>query len=458
MSSELPEFTYSSFVGNPTGWGPTTNNRVELEKLEGLPYQPYNRCDKIGRIVDWIGGIKKADNRYNERTYGSSATAGDQFAYTEDNDDDFQMVAKVQPQKQQFKGFRLFKHKKAVPKQPEIVDQQSTKTKRSIAKEHNRFLKQWLSRGGNLRGLDQAAKRKQYQTRQEDNTRAPSVRSNWKVIEVLDFARLFQLSLPNIGHGEDIPDEMRGEFYTCTTTDDATISKLAKNKMGNVFATDIILATLMTATRSVNSWDLIVTKVGDKLFFDKRDTDGYANAIDSLSVSETAVKPPAYNAGGINSAKDLAVEALYINQNFRRQVLKMGGVRLSISFLVLGDMSNGTPIKLVVRTENDGVMIAPDKKVQTLTIKAFNEWDSTLSGGIDWRTKIDQQKGAILATEMKNNSCKLAKWTLQAILGASDFMKLGFVSRTNTSNSAAHAILGVTQVTPGEMCNRINLI
>lgn len=40
---------------------------------------------------------------------------------------------------------------------------------------------------------------------------------------------------------------------------------------GNVFATDVILAHLMTAPRSVYPWDIIVTKVGSKLFFDKRD-------------------------------------------------------------------------------------------------------------------------------------------------------------------------------------------
>ena len=44
--------------------------------------------------------------------------------------------------------------------------------------------------------------------------------------------------------------------------------------MGNVFATDIILATLMAAPRSVNSWDIIAYRIGNKLFFDKRSTAG----------------------------------------------------------------------------------------------------------------------------------------------------------------------------------------
>ena len=46
--------------------------------------------------------------------------------------------------------------------------------------------------------------------------------------------------------------------------------QLAKSQ-GNVFITDAIMGTLMCATRSVYSWDIIVQKVGKKLFFDKRD-------------------------------------------------------------------------------------------------------------------------------------------------------------------------------------------
>ncbi len=49
--------------------------------------------------------------------------------------------------------------------------------------------------------------------------------------------------------------------------------------MGNVFATDIILATLMAATRSVYSWDVVAIRIDDKLFFDKRETTGFSNPV-----------------------------------------------------------------------------------------------------------------------------------------------------------------------------------
>lgn len=51
-----------------------------------------------------------------------------------------------------------------------------------------------------------------------------------------------------------------------------------------MFVTDSILTTIMCAAKSVYSWDVVVTRVGDKLFFDKRE----GSTIDLLSVNETA--------------------------------------------------------------------------------------------------------------------------------------------------------------------------
>ena len=110
------------------------------------------------------------------------------------------------------------------------------------------------------------------------------------------------------------------------------IFQLAKSE-GNVFATDAILATLMCCTRSVYSWDIIVQRVGKKLFFDKRDDSEF----DLLTVSETATEPPQDDAGSINSPRNLALEATFINHNFSQQVLKMVG---SITFVHLSRKTN----------------------------------------------------------------------------------------------------------------------
>lgn len=43
-----------------------------------------------------------------------------------------------------------------------------------------------------------------------------------------------------------------------------------------------------------------------------------------------------------------------------------------------------------------------------LTLNALNEFDPKYSG-VDWRRKLDTQRGAVLATELKNNANKIAK-------------------------------------------------
>lgn len=52
--------------------------------------------------------------------------------------------------------------------------------------------------------------------------------------------------------------------------------------------------------------------------------------------------------------------------------------------------------------------------------------------GVDWRQKLDSQRGAVLATELKNNSYKLARWTCCAMLAGSEYLKLGYVCETTT--------------------------
>ena len=55
-------------------------------------------------------------------------------------------------------------------------------------------------------------------------------------------------------------------------------------------------------------------------------------------------------------------------------------------------------------------MQSPQNDTQFLTIKALNEWDSKVANGVEWRQKLDMQRGAVLANELRNNSCKLVKY------------------------------------------------
>lgn len=121
-----------------------------------------------------------------------------------------------------------------------------------------------------------------------------AVRADWASIEEMDFPRLMKLSLPNIKDGEDITTCGTLEYYdktydrinvknekplqkidrivhTVTTTDDPVIRRLSKT-VGNVFATDAILATIMCSTRSNYSWDIVIEKVGKIRLYNVNDS------------------------------------------------------------------------------------------------------------------------------------------------------------------------------------------
>ena len=63
----------------------------------------------------------------------------------------------------------------------------------------------------------------------------------------------------------------------------------------------------------------------------------------------------------------------------------------------------------------------------------------------------------MLANELKNNACKLAKWTVQSILAGADNLKFGYVTRYNVKDSSRHVILGTQQFKPVEFGQQINL-
>jgi len=241
-------------------------------------------------------------------------------------------------------------------------------------------------------------------------------------------------------------------FYNPTTSDDPILKELSDK--GTVFATDGIISHLMACTRSVAPWDLIITKSENKIVFDKRD----GSLFDVVTVNETALEPPVDDGS-------LSREATFINQMFSEQVRKKdkaaqtfesshpfhndadrppAAVAYKYRKWQLGDNT------LIVRCEIDGIT----DNNNYLTIKALNEFDLKTS---DWRKAIDSQRGALLATELKNNSMKLAKWTAQAFLSGTHSFKLGWVSRASQKDNYNHVILGAQDYKPKEFATQINL-
>jgi translation initiation factor 3 subunit D len=331
------------------------------------------------------------------------------------------------------------------------------------------------SRGG--RGGGRGGRRfgwKDWDKPQRNRDASVMIKPEWKMLEEIDFNRLAKLNLET-DEGEDIEtygllyhydkanEKAAGSktaerrlavqdrlFFNPTASEDPVIQELAQKDEASIFATDSVLSMLMCAPRSVYPWDIVIVREGNKIFLDKRE----GSQIDYVSVNENATDPPLDvsegNKDAINTPQALSMEASFINQNFAIQTVNEGAGKYEFPSPnpfynpeedqePLGSkayryrrfdlsLSEEEPMHLIVRTELDAVAKAAGGD-QFLTIKALNEFDDRAQGSggaLNWRQKLGSQLGAVVATEMKNNSCKLARWTTQSILAKAHQMKIGY--------------------------------
>ncbi|KAI1796116.1 translation initiation factor eIF-3 subunit D [Ganoderma leucocontextum] len=346
-----------------------------------------------------------------------------------------------------------------------------------------------------------------------------AISPDWAMLEEIEFHRLAKLRL-EVDEPEDLqtygrvypydktydrintrnekPLQLLDRIkYNPTTSDDPVIQSLAASDTATIYTTDVILSVLMCAPRSVYPWDIVVVREGNKLFFDKRD----GGPFDAVTVNENAADPPqdpqTVNPNNpnekivvpetptINTATSLSLEATYINQNFSFQTVTETAPPPAVDFskpnpfygpdeteplascgyryrvFDLG-VTEDEDIHLCVRTEVDAYTPGqdPTQGRGLITIRALNEFDPRASGAggaPDWRTKLDSQRGAVVATEMKNNSCKLAKWTVQSVLAGAELLKIGWISRVNPRDNTRHVILSTTSTRPTDFAAQLNV-
>ncbi|KAJ4324857.1 hypothetical protein N0V94_001086 [Neodidymelliopsis sp. IMI 364377] len=498
------------------GWGPTVS---EETMLDGVPFAPYSKADKLGRMADWTdgkdrdrGGRQQYGNRNyrDQQVYGANS-AGNPFAVQVAEEEATFSVVDNTRTSARTRGFgrgggTVFRGRGGAR-----GGQAQRGGRGTFQRVGGRGGQQggYDSRGG--RGGGRGGRRFGWRDDKPQRNRDPSVqvKPDWSVKEEIDFSRLGKLNL-DTGEGEDLDnygflyyydrsyDKQPGAktserklnvleraAYNVTTSSDPILQELADKDEATVFATDNVLSMLMCATKSVYSWDLVFTKKDNKVFIDKRDQSN----LDMVTVNENAADAPLEisegNKDSINSPGALMLEATHINNVFPLQVVvesENNKVNMTHEHPFYNeevesdpaaskayryrrfDLSlekDEEPLHLIVRTELDAVVKNNiNGEDQFLTIKALNEFDNKAQGAggaLDWRTKLASQRGAVLATEMKNNSCKLARWAVQSILAKADTMKLGFVSRTNPKNNNDHVILGVLTNKPREFAAQMAL-
>ncbi|BGP37008.1 hypothetical protein JCM10450v2_000919 [Rhodotorula kratochvilovae] len=513
-----------------------------------IPYAPFSKNDKLGRIVDWnadgtasagpagnaAGGASGAPQGAGQQKgkYGREpkeafgAGSAGTFAYFHDEDEaSFSVVAggaaakkpgqgqggglaARQGNRQQGQQGRPGQNRPFQPGARGQMGQQQQGGRPGQQGQQGRPGQQGQQGRYQQNGRQQNGRWNNWGRDQRIREPSVQVASDWVPLEDIEFSRLGKLRLDvDIDEAEtlsnhgflyeydrtydrvntkndkplQVVDRVR---YNPTTSDDPVMQELAAKDKARVFVTDSILSMLMTAQRSVYPWDIVITRDGDKLFIDKRD----GGPFDYPSVNENAADPPLENEKeSLNSPAALSLEATYINQNFAFQVVREDPearhefehpnpfYQADVETEPLAScafryrkfdlsVTEEEDVQLVVRTEVDAytqpAQGSGSDEPSLISIKTLNEFDPRAqgSGGApDWRTKLDSQRGAVVATEMKNNSSKLARWALQSVLAGAEQMKMGYVSRSNPRDASRHTILGTQWYKPREFLAQMNV-
>ena len=438
-----------------------------------LPYAPYGRGDRLGRSADW------SSNGYNKGYAGKSSYGGvTVFNFEAEEEDTFSLVD-TKPVVKRF-GRRF---QQRAPSRREREKAEKEKLERTKAPGFKEKLMPKKKAQDKFRWA--------YWRRDIPVVNyGPSVepRPNWESLETIQMERLAALHYECEEEGETlvaagslepynkafdragpraevpVPNASGRQVRNPTPSRDGIMQRLSASGAGDVFCSDTLLATLMASPRSLFPWDFLVTKRNGQIWLDKRD-----NAVEMLTNSETSQEPVPNDPENINGCQKLAEESTRLNSIYSQMVLDQKRAHKLAEkhpFRPEGDNTviAGTAFfyrrwqigshRVVVRCAVDGSM-APGGEGPCL-LRALNEFDSRVSG-VDFRQKLENQRSAVLANEMKNNANKVCKWCMQATLGGVDQIRLGYISRVHAKDNTKHKLLGSQVVRTADLAGQIGL-
>ena len=485
-------FKLTAIEDNTEGWGPPPSATLPTD----MPFLPFSKGERLGRIAEFGASAGRGHHHYHQSRYREPAPGTSIFNFERGEEDDaFEMVDNKPNVKKPSGGGGGGGQRH--PRGPTHHHQgaQGMRQQRPRGAHHQHQHQHHQHYGGG-----QAGGRGQQQWRDQQAraqyTASVDIRPNWTVLgDQIALMALNKLAT-NPGEYEELaavgslvpydraadrvgpknPAKLRRAGVRAKTVSmaaDPIIQRLASQGAGDVFMSDTLLTVLMTAPRSVYPWDILIVKKAGILFFDCRP----GSTLEYLTNGETAPDAIHEDRDSINGVQQLCAEATGVNQAFREQVLQGSGGSGGQKAMPLSEdetlpaelAASGSPppgfryrrwtlgdLNLVVRCEIDACLSLPHGGLQTLAIHALNEFDPKWSG-VDWRQKLENQRGAVLATELKNNAAKMARWTAAALVGGVDMIKLGYVSRASFKDPTSHVLLGTQAVKPRDFAAQMNL-
>lgn len=277
-----------------------------VSRFAQLPYAPFGRSDRLGRCADFTSSAyartgDATPGYFRGRTFRNDANKNLEFQYRVDSEEakEFQLVDSSNPRGGGAQG-GAGGPKRFVP-QARRRAQNAARLRQLNARRDTasnavgRYNQPQRTRAGagrggrGGRGLGAGGRGGGGFFRDRiDRQASVSVRPDWRRVEDIDLGKLSKGTSQFSGLVDNTPPKSvedlvfagfldqyndqydkvsirtpaplkrveTKEFYPVTTTDDPVIEKLAIEGKGTVFATDAILAHLMTCPRSVYPWDI----------------------------------------------------------------------------------------------------------------------------------------------------------------------------------------------------------
>lgn len=531
------------FPLNSNSWGPMDANAAAT-KFRDIPYSPFNKADKLGRVADFYAAEQQMQEQYQQqdtsqppphtskptrsaRVTDQAFGAGLNSAFSGFNAHEEMSFSVVDRAIGSAAATPVTAN---TPRTPWGTTNAAGAQGTSSAKGARSTMAGSTSGGkattaANVRLAAQQQKSRwgvQQQTQQRPREPSVAVQPSWTLVEEYQLSAFQKLSsevvVQAVSQGQygrvgvydktfdrvsskaDKPLRTSDTPVVIQTSakDDPILKKTSetlvlpggKRIQGDlVLATSQVMAALMTAPRSINGWDVVVTKttVTDNdgaqhrvITFDKRDK----STLDQPGVYETSNEQPHEVDGDkkhSNSPAQLQAEAVLCDQTYRQNVLVPKKVHelenpnpftkraqtlegFQYSSFELKPVAEGvTPITLLARTDLHAV--APGStptKVALYALAEYFPYDAA-TGAMQatytsWKQRIDTSRGSILATEIRNNNNKLAKWTVEAILSGAEQIKFGYVTRKIPLNPArGHTLVGTQLLRPAEFSKQLSL-
>lgn len=479
-------------IENP--WGPSDSTPESLQ-FNGVPYAPFIKSDKLGKIADWQSAkedeqIPLKNNNLQKRrdlyhAYGASAA---KLFGAETEEKGFSLVESTtfsSSNKQAVLNGHRKRHfqnqlgKKQNNNGPIQQAQTLKKKNNSGPPTKKQPITKNVAKWGNSKNWGNNWNNKENKSKES----SIEIQEDWVSVAEIEFNKLTKLNL-DVSKPETI--SLNGTIHQylkkyenttpipldyvlqteCiqTTSDDPLMKDYAKSDTAKVFITDAIIAQLMCTPRSSASWDIIVTKKNGKIFFDKRENT-FALPVNENS-NLTEVKDSDINHPSKLELENIETSNAFIKNSLAKNSVKLDGkspitessaipkgykyVKFNLPNGASSNSDSQDSIPIIVRIGLDAYTYTASSNVALHTLLQFesNDWRTRFNGG---------SQGNIFVDEVKKNNNKLSQWTTECVLGGINQMKLGFITRVDPKSNNSHLVVGTMTTTIDVLCQQLKL-